>query len=337
MKEILGLQYLRAVAALGVVLFHCGGKVGLDLGIGQAGVDLFFIISGFLMVVITGPRSRPETFLANRVLRIVPAYWLATSVFLAGAVLGAFPSVRLTLWHVVSSYLFIPSLSPSNGHVYPLLIPGWTLNYEMFFYALFALALLVAIADLARVLLLSTLLTALVLYGLLAAPQGALLATYTHPIVLEFVLGAWIGLAWKRGHALPGLAGMPSLLLALLLLAGALALGWDGAGRARLLVYGLPMALVLLSVLAWERRGRIGRWPGLLLLGDASYSIYLWHTMAISAGAKAAQQLGLSGPPLLALLVAASLGTGLAGYAVFERPVFQRVRRRKAAAYRLAS
>jgi exopolysaccharide production protein ExoZ len=73
--------------------------------------------------------------------RIIPAYWIATSAFLAGALIGLFRNARFDTWHTISSYLFLPNRGPGTMEVWPLLVPGWTLNYEMFFYAVFILAL----------------------------------------------------------------------------------------------------------------------------------------------------------------------------------------------------
>src|SRR5690606_7660569 len=131
MRRLYGIQYLRAVAALGVVVFHAAERTGTHFAIGAAGVDVFFVVSGFIMWVIANDRSpSPSAFLRGRIERIVPLYWAATSVMVAGGLAGLFPNLRVTAWHVFASLAFIPSRSPSNGEVWPVLVQGWTLNYE---------------------------------------------------------------------------------------------------------------------------------------------------------------------------------------------------------------
>ncbi|MEY9103377.1 peptidoglycan/LPS O-acetylase OafA/YrhL [Sinorhizobium fredii] len=143
MGTIRTIQYLRAAAALAVVVFHAAEKTGHDFAVGAAGVDVFFVISGFIMWVISDRRPlTPAKFIWDRIRRIVPIYWFATAVMIAGALAGLFPNLALTLDHVLASLFFIPFRSPSSGEIWPLLVQGWTLNFEMLFYAVFAASLL---------------------------------------------------------------------------------------------------------------------------------------------------------------------------------------------------
>jgi exopolysaccharide production protein ExoZ len=302
-----------------VVVFHATAKAGLHFPVGEAGVDLFFVLSGFLMVAITDSDSRPVAFLSDRLRRIAPIYWLATSVVLAGALIGTFPSIRLSAWHIVSSYLFIPSVSPSNGHIWPLLVPGWTLNYEMMFYVLFAGTLLLPSAS--RIPTLTAVICGLVLLGVLLQPSGALGATYSNPIMLEFVAGAWIGVLWKRKDPWPVVRCWPLITLALTILAASVFRTGDDA---RLFLYGLPAMLLVIAMLGFERTGHgIPHHPLRGLIGDASYSIYLWHTLAISIAAKLCGYLGL--PPLMiaAVGVTAGMTTGVMAFHLIEKPLLR--------------
>jgi exopolysaccharide production protein ExoZ len=319
MRKLNGLQQLRGLAATAVVIFHAAAKADLDFQIGEAGVDLFFVLSGFLMVAITNEKTRPAAFLLDRLRRIAPSYWLASSVVLVGALLGLFPAIRLTWWHVVSSYLFIPSVSPSNGQIWPLLVPGWTLNYEMMFYGLFAG--MVLLPSRLRVMALTGSISGLVLIGMIVQPSGPIGATYTDPMMLEFVAGAWIGVLWKRGGVWPPLLGWPLIALALTIVAASTL---QAGNEARVILYGIPAVLLVLAALSFEKIGRgIADRPIAGLIGDASYSIYLWHTLAISVAAKLCSLLGL--PPLLT--AAAGVGVGLAaGIAIFllvEQPLLR--------------
>ena len=111
-----------------------------------AGVDIFFVISGFIMVYASsrwfGSARAPRVFLAHRIARIVPLYWATMMVYLAVLLLTPWllNSEYLAPHFVIASFLFIPAARP-DGLVQPLYSLGWTLNYEMFFYALFAIAI----------------------------------------------------------------------------------------------------------------------------------------------------------------------------------------------------
>jgi exopolysaccharide production protein ExoZ len=191
--EVRSIQFLRGVAALGVLGFHAASRAGGSFGVGAAGVDIFFVISGFIMWVVTSRRTpKPGQFLARRAERIVPLYWLVTLATATAAILApsAFPAMRPTASHVVQSLFFIPHRDPT-GLIAPLIVPGWTLNYEIFFYLLFAGSLM-APARL-RVWLVSGVLAALVALRPLGDITNSAWATYTDPILLEFAAGSWSG------------------------------------------------------------------------------------------------------------------------------------------------
>ena len=313
-----GIQYLRAFAALAVVLFHAGERSGHALAIGAAGVDVFFVISGFIMWVIVARRPvSPGRFLAERLRRIVPVYWLATGTMVAGALLGLFPNLVLTAQHLLASLFFVPLRSPSSGEIWPLLVQGWTLNYELFFYAVFAAGLLLpARMRLAAV---AAVFLGLVALGLTVTSDNPLFVTYTRPIILEFVAGMLIGRLWLAGRVggkVLGLALVGSSLAGFTLI-GILRLPfdeWTCGPLAAALVYG---------TLALEREGSMPHLRLPALLGDASYSIYLWHTFAISVVAKAGMVLGLAPILVFAASVLAGILAGLAGYRFIERPLLR--------------
>ncbi|MEI8622584.1 acyltransferase [Pseudoalteromonas sp. B129b] len=131
----LSIQYLRALAALMVLLTHTSFKLennGSDLlswfNIGGYGVDLFFIISGFIMcLTVQDKKINFTTFMKQRVIRIIPLYWLMTSValiifFINPSLVNSSGGVT----SIISSYLLIP-----DGTKY-LVNNGWTLSYEFF-------------------------------------------------------------------------------------------------------------------------------------------------------------------------------------------------------------
>ena len=319
-----GIQYLRAIAACAVVVFHAAERTGLHFNIGAAGVDVFFVVSGFIMMVIATRRPvRPLQFLRDRLLRIVPSYWIATTVMLAGAVAGLFPNLQIEPLHVLGSYLFVPIPSPNGGHLWPVLVQGWTLNYEIFFYLVFAMALL---APPARQLpwLAGTLLV-LVVVGAIAHPQNPLLQFYMQPLILEFAAGAWLGRLWLRGIT-PGPGAGVAMILAALIGFGIIELGrmefgaWNCGPLAVLLVAG---------TLAVETGRKLPSLPMLAYLGDASYSTYLWHTFALAVVTKVGFSLHLPAPAVAAAGIVAGTLAGVVAYELIEKPIQRLVKRRR--------
>ncbi|MBK5570200.1 acyltransferase [Ensifer sp. SSB1] len=323
MSTIYGIQYLRAVAALGVVVFHAAERTGHHFAIGAAGVDIFFVISGFIMWVISERRPMsPFSFLRDRVQRIAPVYWLATAVMVLGGLAGLFPNLVLSPTHVLASLLFVPIPSPSTGEIWPVLVQGWTLNYEMFFYAVFALTLLLPRSR--RLLVISTCFLLLVGLGFAIDTDNALFSTYSRPIILEFVAGMIIAELWLRGRVPGGYAGLVLIAIGV-------------SGFAALAVFRLPFdefvlgplaVLLVVGTLSLESRGWF-RPRGLpMLLGDASYSIYLWHTFAISVVVKVCARAGVDLALSAFLAVLSGTVLGVAAYVLLEKPLTRRLRPR---------
>ena len=316
MRTLYGIQYLRAVAALGVVLFHAAERTGMHFSIGAAGVDVFFVISGFIMWVIASDREpSPVTFLRDRVERIAPLYWIATGVMVVGALVHLFPNLRLTGWSVLSSFAFIPSRSPSTGDVWPVLVQGWTLNYEMFFYVLFAGTLVLPAKR--RFAAMAALLLALVATGWALNPESPAFKTWTDPLLLEFLIGMGIGKAWLKGAIPPPMVG---LVLTAVAVAGFAFVGTTGIGFTSFILGPLAAVLVV-AVLAFEKQTKVRQLPLTSYLGDSSYSIYLWHTMAISVVAKAALVLSLPAPLAFAVAVVSGVMIGAAAHEMLEKPI----------------
>ncbi|MGK9334559.1 exopolysaccharide production protein ExoZ [Sinorhizobium meliloti] len=327
MKTIYGIQYLRAAAAIAVVLFHAAEKTGYHFTIGAAGVDVFFVISGFIMWVISDRRSvTPVEFIADRCRRIVPVYWLATAVMVAGALAGLFPNLVLTLEHVLASLFFVPARSPSSGEIWPVLVQGWTLNFEMLFYAVFAGSLFMPRNW--RLPVVTGLFLALVIAGRVVAFDDPVMLTYTRPVILEFVAGMIIGEFWLKGRVPPLAVGSALLACSLggFALIGVLGLPFDE------LTTGPLAVLLVIGVLSLEVNGCVRALPLPGLLGDASYSIYLWHTFAISVVAKAGLAIGLGAPVTMFAGVLSGTLLGIAAYMMLERPLLRRGRARRVTA-----
>ena len=323
-QKLYGVQYLRAAAALGVVVFHASERSGTHFAIGATGVDVFFVISGFIMwVIVAGKPMSPWQFLRERLERIAPLYWIATAVMVAGALAGLFPNMRLTAGHVIGSLAFIPNRSPSNGEIWPVLVQGWTLTYEMFFYAVFAASLLLPVRS--RLAVLTGLFALLVVLGFSASSDNPLLLTYTNPLILEFLAGALIGKLWLEGKMPSPIVGVGLIVIAT---AGFAFVGITYVGF-NAFVLGPLAAALLVGVLALERAGTVPRLRLPAYLGDASYSIYLWHTLAISVVVKAAAAASIPGPTTLVIAVIVGVVAGIVAHEILEKPIAAILRNRR--------
>ncbi|HEY2658424.1 MAG TPA: acyltransferase [Caulobacteraceae bacterium] len=322
-------QYLRGFAAIMVLCYHVAlhwipqDKPHYFLLSG--GVDIFFVISGLVMWSVTaGKAGGAWRFLSRRLKRIVPLYWIMTTLMLA--VLLIHPTATLTskfeLWHVISSYVFMPAIHPVKGTFEPLLFPGWTLNYEMMFYALFTLALFAPLRWRLGFILVPLVL--FVLTGLIPHSPTSQIAFYSNTLLLEFGMGCVLGLL--IAHATP--QRLPSWFGGALILLGAISLGllslvpWLPRGLA----WGVPAALFVSGCVFLEQARGATRIPALLLVGDASYSIYLSHVLVLSALFQAAHRI-VHDPRLVVLasivMVCACIGAGIAVYLFIERPIIK--------------
>lgn len=328
-RQVLSIQYLRGLAALLVVLHHARNPQPwlfnpLDgFMFGAAGVDVFFVISGFIM--FTAARSEAVAdFARRRLLRVAPLYWLATLGFLTfSLVLNPDGVTGWTPAHLVKSLLFIPHESPIHpGEAWPLLVPGWTLNFEMFFYAVFA----VAIVSGRVVLTTCAIILGLVAFGLLVRPAGPIAAAYTSPLMLEFLAGVLVGKAWASRPFAVLWPLLPLGVAALLLVASpAVAPEWHALGRM------VPAVAIVIGALALEPLARARPSAGLKLVGDASYAIYLSHIPTLMVVTGTLKRLPLEGWPQFAVLVAAavaaSVAVGVAVHLWVETPLLRQLGR----------
>lgn len=281
MKTFLSIQYLRGLAAFLVVCVHVNSTALLSFG--GSGVDIFFVISGFIMWTITAAReSSPRTFATRRLLRIVPLYW-AFTLLLAGASLlvpAAFPNLRFSVGELVASLAFFPVYNTTNGFARPVLQQGWSLNCEMLFYVIMAAALLFGRG--VRALIVVGTLLALVAAGQLLPAGIAAVEIWATPLLLEFVAGIAIA-ALVAANRLPNPVLATACIFASLVgyLVAFLYSGPEGP-PLRVVAWGVPSALLVLAMLTLEQRTRFLQNRLLQLIGDASYSIYLTHSFAIS-------------------------------------------------------
>ncbi|NVB79447.1 MAG: acyltransferase [Kofleriaceae bacterium] len=288
---IYNIQILRAIAALLVVHGHATGSAGFDLRWygGANGVDLFFVISGFIIAYVGAQDS--DRFLTRRLIRIVPIYWTSTLVLylLVLVVPQYFRTTSSDPELLVRSLLFVPSstVHTSDGIPHPTLGGGWTLNYEMYFYVVFSVALLLS-RRWATAITCGALLVVVTVVSVMGLRSSAVASFYGNPIVVEFMLGmiafhlvraaetsAW----WRQPRA------WMRYLLLLTVVGGMVCLAFSellfGAAR-NWLTSGIPAFFVVLSALLLERLydAKITN-RTLVLVGDASYVLYLIHVYVL--------------------------------------------------------
>lgn len=315
-------QYLRGIAALMVVWHHALSQIAGTTDFirlpdfGPAGVDIFFVISGFIMVATTaGKPISGLRFSTLRIVRVVPLYWLATlgMIAIAIAIPSAFKTLKFDEVSILKSLAFVPYDSlASPGQTWPVLIPGWTLNFEMFFYALFAISLTLPKWRLQAML---GALAALVLAGAVLGRPGPLSFVYTSPMLLEFGAGMWIAHEWLQGKRDRG------LVVSLGMVAAGFGLLTQMNSRPCLIVGATLIVLGALNPRLCEMRSR-----PLLELGNASYSIYLTHLFTLGILRVVWMRFipGISAAGAAAFMALALVGSSIAGwvcYRFIERPM----------------
>ncbi len=329
-------QVLRFFAAAAVLFAHLQHEVVTRLPEvafqpfqwidGGFGVDLFFVISGFIMYHVSADTfaqpGAPREFLVRRYLRIAPLYYLATVLMLAATFTfsDAVSIAEPEAGHVLSSFLFLPALN-ALGQPVPVLKLGWTLNFEAYFYVMFAVAL--AFTRRVGLLVLAGGLAIMVLLAQVLAEPPVAIAFWGQSLVFEFLGGIGVAMLYRRQFRLAApqgwaLIGASLALLVTLRLTGAIPY------LPRAIYAGVPAWLIVLGVVAApfdQSQGRIKRM--LVAGGEASYAIYVIHPFGIRAGALIWDRLALPAAPWLyiALLMAVVIVAALVVNVLIERPL----------------
>jgi exopolysaccharide production protein ExoZ len=291
-RQILyNVQALRFLAASAIVLSHAA-----DLLIPHnrenawiwsvpwyAGVDVFFVISGFIMAIVAGDAfgvpGAATHFLKRRIIRIVPPYWFFTSATVVAvlALGGRIGGTTVTLPQLITSYGFIP-WPRADGKLNPILSQGWTLNYEAFFYAAFAIALLARRGKLA----LCIAFAGLAAIHAFVPSEWFALKFWSNPIFLEFVAGIGLAKLYRSGFKLPRAGSAACVAAAILAFLVSRNPGFDPFDR--FIHIGIPAILLCASLMLAPEPRQIGPVRGWVLRGgDASYTIYLAHYMIVHA------------------------------------------------------
>jgi peptidoglycan/LPS O-acetylase OafA/YrhL len=345
-KTFVNIQGLRAIAALAVFGLHLnvmenrftgGNFLSFLTPIGNWGVDLFFVISGFVMITSTWNEFATPgiswRFLLRRITRIYPPYLallipIALIYFKAPQLINSEQAIRP---NVIASFLLLPQQG------FGLLIVAWTLVYEMFFYAVFAVVLmwnrrycLPLIGAWAAFTLIASV--------LVRPLHNIYLSTYTSTLLLEFIFGVAAGY-FITVRGVPWV--LPSLALGIAGLIGAdfWYVPFDAAfhldGYLRFAIIGIPTLLVFIGVVGLETRYHWTFPAWMVVIGNASYSLYLWHeplTVFVGRLSQSHQAFlhgGVAHAFWLAAVTLFVVAASIVVYYAIERPLLRAFSRRK--------
>jgi peptidoglycan/LPS O-acetylase OafA/YrhL len=352
LKKLYSVQYLRAIAALLVI--HCHAmdlQHMLRLGavhehffylenFGAIGVDIFFVISGFIISFIsrsdTGGAAAKE-FIKRRWIRVVPVYYIASSIFFCLMLMA--PHILWDKREIIKTITLLPLLDYGASIWTPVITIGWTLGFEFFFYLLYAV--LIALSVVKKDLWLVVTVTALFLLGWFFPIKNIQWEFFTSPMILEFAMGVLIAMVYKSQRKIP-------VALSWLLVAAGIAsfvaliiFGYGEVSKAglildgffvekRILIWGAPSAM-LVAGLVWLEKAKpymVREHKWMLFLGDASYSIYLVHPICyIIVGAifKRLQQLHIvQGDVFILMCMALSILAASLFHLYIEKPVIRK-------------
>jgi peptidoglycan/LPS O-acetylase OafA/YrhL len=335
------IQALRFAAALAVIAFHLTyllwdtpviAAIRPIAAAGNSGVDVFFVISGFVIFTVSrkidwseGAQAAAFDFAFRRATRIYPLYWSCFLVSVALIIAGAAPVVgsawTLDNWRA-NAFLF----STYNKQV-PV---AWTLAYEMYFYACFSAVLLFGQRFHLHGLRLWVAGTAVAIALNYTLPPGVAggswrTAVWSNASVLEFVMGmitaALIERGYRGGAWLALIAAVPFFVL-----------GHLTGESHRAVTFGPGAALVVYGLVSLEIQGRLVSMRYVAWLGDASYSLYLWQEIPLYFTRLVFDQMGwrqvLGGVPVVLAMIAACIVVSLLSYRFIEKPIMAASRRR---------
>ncbi|MEE2525851.1 acyltransferase [Hyphobacterium sp. HN65] len=335
--RLANIQSLRALAALMVVAIHIHANEVRVAGEpllspwfyhGVAGVDLFFVISGFIMVHVTRNRDHSfggiAHFWFDRVWRIYPPAILFTLLTLIALSIRGTLDDWLSQTSLISSFLLLPQQN------HPLLGVAWTLVHELYFYLVFGALLLLGQRWLPLALLFWGALIGLGLTIGVAPAANPWVQVAFHPHTFEFIAGAFAALAFHRGWV--RFPVVITMLGVVAWIAGALWIGepaFEGypAYWGRVLAFGPASVLLVLGLAGLERQERLVLPAWSQVIGDWSYSLYLSHVLVIVTLTHLWMRFAMPGPAdnllMIGLMTGLALGFSAIAYNVFERPVLK--------------
>jgi peptidoglycan/LPS O-acetylase OafA/YrhL len=353
-NKLHNIQALRAFAVLLVVGLHLLAVevkysqfdvlLPTFLRIGISGVDLFFVISGFIMVTVTAShravsvlerRQNSQRFFLLRLTRIYPLYWLVSGIVLSIFLIHpTFLNLPNFTWrYAINSFLLLPQQG------LPLVMVGWSLIHEIYFYIVFAVFLLLPRQYLPYALLLWL---GVVVEGFRHVDyynpeQNPFARLAFSPITVEFIAGCYLALLFERCHSARYLFARTALyggFISLLVL-------WhffsfdaqtiDVVGWTRVYLFTLPYVLMMYGAVALEKNNAwLAPWWA-IRIGDHSYSIYLTHVLVLSVCGRVwkafAWQGYLDNMVILAVTLVAVLVVGRYCFQWIEKPSLNLARR----------
>jgi peptidoglycan/LPS O-acetylase OafA/YrhL len=334
-RYVVNVQILRFAAAVLVVLAHVGVEIEnraqatgrtfamwhpFDWGLG---VDIFFVISGFIMYYLMHGRfAEPGVsilFLKRRLIRIVPLYWICTTLMLA-SILAAGNLVNnngLDPTHILASYAFLP-WPRGDGELFPLLSLGWTLNFEMFFYLVFALAL--CLPKRPALTLLAVCFLSIFIAGQVAPPSLWPVRFWGNSMIGEFLLGIIVAALFLRKSRLT-LPVSTVLVICGVALAVLFYQTESYEWLPRLVTGGVPAFLICLAVVLGPPAAS---GPISLLFargGDASYALYLTHPFTIKIVAVIAAKVSIPLHAIYWIALMAAITVSFGVHLWLEKPV----------------
>jgi exopolysaccharide production protein ExoZ len=337
-RKLSGVQAARAVAALMVVLYHATRGLSLpqylgyipfgnSFGFGHAGVDFFFVLSGFIIMhahtADIGKPDRLYAYLWRRATRIYPIYWIVTLIQASPAFVSVDSASRLAPSHIVHSLLLLPEA------IEPLVGVGWTLRSQILFYIVFALTILDR--RLCKPLIVIALL--FVTIGLIVSPADPWAGLLVSGFNIQFLMGIAAAKFLAR-RSVPNPIALIVGGILLFLAAGGIeehgAVPLNGLiGRV---LYGGASMAILLGLVEAERGGTIRFGRAGVMLGNASYALYLIHLTVIPLAIRALARSGFLAAMPAAVTVSAlmvlCLGAAIALHRAVEVPLATFLHRR---------
>ena len=292
--ELSGIQIMRGIAATAVVCHHVLRKS--DTAIGRfspewltlsmsSGVDIFFVISGFIMLYVSFSNSGDSLlsageFVKRRMIRIVPLYWFWCIVLLILVASGIFAKSHYTSWDVFASFILLPVDNP-------LFAIAWTLTYELYFYVIFAVALVFFSRTMTALVSIAVILLILTFSNILLT--GATYEFFRSAIVIEFCFGIGLASIYFRSERIWRTSWLTvALSVAIIAIAPTIVPHESTAFLRepfRVVVWGIPSIVLVAAAIGFvPKPGTFHRW--LIAVGDASYSIYLTHIFILIAYSK---------------------------------------------------
>lgn len=326
------IQALRFLAALMVVCCHATFYTQERLlssvavfGLGSNGVPLFFVISGFVIVLasqkLINDKNGWKKFAAKRIIRIVPLYWMLTSfkivvmAFSAGLILHS----NIDFTKILQSFFFIPPLN-IDGQIQPILGVGWTLNFEMFFYLLFTIAILLRINTL---LFSGIIMIALTVLSFFKTPEWPVaISFYANPIVINFLFGMMAAAMITKNYKTPKPLAITLLFVGLAYLFSPLQYQLHFAPFTAAIANAIASFSVVYCCAQLEKNTRIQVPSFIVFFGAASYSLYLIHPVIAPLSPTVLKKIGLISPFLsVVFCIVLALIAAAITYSFFEKPV----------------